>query len=342
VSTVRRAVPAVLGAVTITSLLALAAGPIAGDVAPHLADAAATVGASERLLSAWPLLLGPPPTTATCADAWNASPPTPIPTRQRPEPAVIQALNGGVSIINSGKRASISGFVCTVSIAGPKGHATFVVGAWQPQGATRWRKPIDASGMLAGAIPNADLGIDGRLTLRKLPAPKVTPNGAPPPKNSHEIGASGWAGGVKLHDTLGQAIRHLGPPTDKIATGLGCAISWPALHLSGVFMFGFVRHGKRRQLMPCGNSARVQSLTVTSTWKTDRGLRVGVPDSEIGRRYPGSTKVISLAAGNTTWYLVPRRGGPSGMGLTAVSEGGRITELTISAGSTTFGSDFVS
>ena len=267
----------------------------------------------------------------------------PISTRQRSEPAVIEALNGGVSIINSGKRSSISGFACTVWIAGPKGHATYVVGAWHPQGTTRWRKPIEASGMLAGAIPNADLGTNGRLTLRKLavPAPKVTPNGAPPPKVSHEIGATGWAGGVKLYETLAQAIRHLGPPTDKIPGGLGCEISWPALHLSGVFMFGFVRHGKRQQPTPCGNTARAQSLTVTSTWKTDRGLRVGAPDSEIARRYPGSTEVISLAAGSTTWYLVPRHAGPSAMGLTAVSAGGRITELSVSAGSTTFGSDIV-
>ncbi|MDX6526787.1 MAG: hypothetical protein QOI43_2298, partial [Gaiellales bacterium] len=94
----RRAVLAVLGAAAITAILALAAGPIAGNIAPHRADAAAsTVGPSERLLSARPLVLGPPPTTATCADAWNASRPMSIPTRQRSEPAVIEALNGGVS-----------------------------------------------------------------------------------------------------------------------------------------------------------------------------------------------------------------------------------------------------
>ena len=171
--------------------------------------------------------------------------------------------------------------------------------------------------------------------------PKSTPNGAPPPKISHVIGASGWAGGVKLYDTLAQAIRHLGKPTDTIPTGFGCEISWPALHLSGMFMFGFVQHGKRRQMTPCGSTARVMSMTVTDTWKTDRGLRVGASDSEIARRYPGSTKVISLAAGSTTWFLVPRHGSPSARGLSAVSVGGLVTQLTVAAGSTTFGADLV-
>ena len=290
-----------------------------------------------------PLLQGPGPTTATCADAWNASPPTPPVQRQVSTPVVIQALNGGVSIIGS-SQAGINGFACTVWIASPKGHTTLIIGAWQLRGATRWRRPIGANGTLGRAIPNADLGSDGKLTLRKHAAPGTTtaPNGAAPPKISHEIGATGWAGGVRLYSTLAQAIRHLGKPADTIRTGFGCQISWPALHLSGLFMFGFVQHGTHRQLTPCGRTSRVVSWTVTDTWKTDRGLRVGASESEVARRYPGSTKVVSLAAGSTTWYLVPRHGSPSAAGLVAVSVGGLVTQLTVTSGSTTFGADVVS
>jgi hypothetical protein len=53
--------------------------------------------------------------------------------------------------------------------------------------------------------------------------------------------------------------------------------------------------------------------------------------------YPGATSVVTPATGTTTWYLVPRHGDPSGMGLTAEARLGLITALTIAAGGLTFG-----
>jgi hypothetical protein len=423
----RRVVPALTGAVAITAALALAAGPIAGDIAPQRAAAAAGIGPSEQACASafdnaanagarravprahvlrvqvfatpipscviefqlpdervltvqapwahdtatgfrssihhpglvagpnavWrdgrltvarsrrPLLLGPPPTPLSCLDAWNASPPALHVTGGAAVPALVQAFNGGVVIVgsNGSKQPSISGFACAVWAALPAGRATYVVGGWQPQGTVRWHTPERMSGMLGGLLPNADLGTDGRLRPRLAPVPKPVPTRTRVPRVAHQIGASGWAGGFRLYQTLAQAIRRFGRPTDTIPNGFGCEVTWPALQLAATFEFGTVRKGGLP--IPCGTTSRAISLTATGTWSTTRGLAVGAPDNEISRRYPGATSVTSLAEGTTTWYLAPRHGSARGQGLTAETRSGVVTGLTITAGSTTFGADIV-
>jgi hypothetical protein len=312
----RSALPALVGAAVVTGVLLPAAG--------------ATAGA--------------PPTVASCLDAWNASPPALRLTRPTATPAVVEALNGGVWVAGpqGSTQPEIRGFACTIWIAAPPRHATFIVGSYGPQGTAHWRKPVEATGLLAGAIPNADLGTDGRLTLRTTaPSKPVGPTQAHPPRVSHQISAAGWAGGLRLYQTLARAIRRFGKPTEVVPSGLGCRVAWPALQLTGTFMFGTGRQGTHAQPTPCGDTGRVLSLSVTSTWSTSRGLAVGAAEAEIARRYPGATSTTSLAAGSTTWYLVPRHASASAQGLTAETRAGIVTSLTVSAGSMTFGADIV-
>ena len=128
------------------------------------------LGASQTVL------LGPSPTTTSCVDAWNAARPLPAPAA--PERAVVQALSGG-SIVTFGKvtwgagvtRTAISGHACSVWVRKPSGRATYVVGSWHSDRATDWSKPIEARGLVAGAVPNAELATDGRLAARAIPPP---------------------------------------------------------------------------------------------------------------------------------------------------------------------------
>jgi hypothetical protein len=148
---------------------------------------------------------------------------------------------------------------------------------------------------------------------------------------ARQIGATGWAGGFKLHETLAAAARRFGAPAQKTPRGLGCDVSWPALGLSAVFEFGFVRKGPhRQQLTPCGPNAMAMSLTGASTWSTSRGLRVGARESDIERFYPGATHTTS-STGSTTYYLAPRNGSAGALALTAQVALGSVTSITVAA-----------
>ena len=83
------------------------------------------------------------------------------------------------------------------------------------------------------------------------------------------------------------------------------------------------------------------SLTGVSTWSTSRGLRVGAPEADIVRLYPGEDHTTSSSTGVTTYYLVPRKGQPAALSLTAQAALGSVTSITVAAGGVTSGSDII-
>jgi hypothetical protein len=413
----RRVVPALLGAAAITGVFALAAGPVADELAPYRAAAAVVTSPSEhdcaaafdlpandavraRVSAAKVLRLeifattvpsclikfqlpaqavltvqaawkydtavgwrssvnphglvggtnghwhaglvtatgsfasvhyshGPSPTVSSCLDAWNAAPPSLPASVLRSRPALVSAFNGGVTFgaIGGTTQKPIAGNACTVDIVESTRDVVAIAGSWAAGQASSWRRPTRQDGLIAGTAPNAELGADGRLTPRAVPAIQLPSTGsATPPKISHEIGPTGWAGGFHLHETLAQAIARFGHPSSETPLGLVCQMSWPGLHVTVQFD------------SPCGSRpGMAMSISGASTWSTTKGLHVGAPESDVERLYPGATDTTS-SAGVTTYFLVPRSGNAGGaLALTAQTTLGQVSSITVAVGSNTFG-----
>jgi hypothetical protein len=145
----RRVVPALLGAAAITGVLALAAGPIADDIAPHRAAAAATVGPSER----------------GCANAFDS--PANAAARQ-----LVQRANVlRVEIITTPVPS------CVIRFQLPVQRVLTMQSPWVRDNAVEFRAAVQTPGLVAGS--NATWR-NGRLTGRpQRPAP--TP-GTPLPR----------------------------------------------------------------------------------------------------------------------------------------------------------------
>jgi hypothetical protein len=292
--------------------------------------------------------LGPAPTISSCIISWNAAPPTLPHDIAGAPPAYVQALNGGISISNvGGVSTSIRGNACTVSIVRSAHHSVLLVAPWHEGQAATWSAPIEADGMLAGQTPNSQLQADGQLDAPKQAPTSGTPVSPPSatPEISRQMSATGWAGGIKLHQTLAQAIARFGKPSGESVDGFACRVSWAKIGLTATFEFGHsLRNGKVLKLGPCNLTGMAQSLTGADTWSTTAGLEVGMPESEVLRRYPGAGHSTD-SNGTTTWYLVPRSGTPSQTPLTATtSAAGTVASLTVGAGAegsgtstTTFG-----
>ena len=269
--------------------------------------------------------LGPGPTLSSCLATWNASPPANLPASAR---AFVQALNGGVTIAHTrGPRTEIPGFACTVEILRAPKRTQLFAAAWHGGTATRWTAPLATGGLISGASANAVLGADGKLTPRAqpvLPALPVTPASATP-GISRQLGATGWAGGIHLFQTLAQATARFGPPSAESRQNLACQVTWGRLGLVAMFTPG-------RSATGCGPTSRATGFTGVATWSTSRGLAVGMPASAIEQRYPGAQH-LAESGGQTLWYLVPRSGG-RGPGLTATTSA-LGTVASISVGATT-------
>jgi hypothetical protein len=274
---------------------------------------------------------GPGPTVSTCMDAWNLAPPSVPAGVAGSKPVVVDALNGGISFGNAGQ-TPIAGNACTIWIVESPQHVLLIAGAWSEGRRGSWRAPERTDGLIAGATPNATLGRDEKLTARAATPIQLHPKASIVPRVSHTIGATGWAGGVHLQESLAQAIGRLGSPSTELPVQFGCQFFWPALHLSVVFGFG---RGVASAAEPCGKTAIALGFTGGTTWSTTRGLRVGEPESDIALRYPGAGH--STSADVTTWYLSPRHASNSAITLTAQATLGTVTSITISTGSTAFG-----
>jgi hypothetical protein len=230
-------------------------------------------------------------------------------------------------------QAPITGNACTIWIVQAPTRVLLIAGAWIQGQPGSWRAPEHTDGLLGGQTPNAALGSDGKLTARAATPIQLHPKTTVVPRVTHTIGASGWAGGVHLHETLTQAIARLGSPSTELAVQLGCQFSWPGLHLSAVFGFG---HGTSNTVEPCNRTAIALAFTGATTWSTAQGLRVGDPESDIALRYPGAGH--STSADVTTWYLSPRHASNAAVALTAEATLGEITAITVSStGSTVYG-----
>jgi hypothetical protein len=277
---------------------------------------------------------GPGPTVSTCMDAWNLAPPSLPSNVGGSKPVLVQALNGGITF-GSGGGPSIPGNACSVSIVESPGHVLLIAGAWRAGRAGRWRAPAHTDGLIADAIANATLGADHDLTARAATPIQLHPKITKVPKVSHQIGATGWAGGFRVHETVAQAIARFGSPSTELPGQLGCTLGWPALHLSVVFGFGRAGTGTP---VPCGAHAIALGFSAGPSWSTTRGLHVGDPESTIERLYPGAAQTTS--ADVTTWYLVPRHGSSAAIVLTAQATLGTVTAISVSTGSTTFGMAF--
>jgi hypothetical protein len=293
--------------------------------------------------------LGPAPTISSCIISWNASPPT-LPHRVTGSPPVyVEALNGGISISGGGSTTSIRGDACAVSVVRSTHHALFLVAPWHRGQAASWSAPVDVDGLVAGAAPNSKLQRDGLL---ETPAPTSTPKSSIPvsppsatPRISRQMSATGWAGGIKLHQSLAQAIARFGKPSGESVAGFTCQVSWAKIGLTATFLYAHpLRNGTVSKVASCGTTLGAQSFTGADTWATTAGLAVGMPESEVLRHYPGAGHSTD-ANGTTTWYLVPRSGTPSQTPLTATtSAAGTVASLTVGAGAdgsgtstTTFG-----
>jgi hypothetical protein len=283
--------------------------------------------------------LGPPPTFASCVNAWNAAPPS-VAGIKAATPVAVAALNGGISFTNVSQHVSIPGNACTVSIIHSPSRVLLVAGAWTQGGKTRWLAPTSTAGLVAGTVPNATLGSDGRLTPRAQPGVPTVPVSPPSatPKITRVIGATGWAGGLRLNQTLAQAVARFGAPDVERPAGFGCAVSWYRLGLSATFAFG--KRANAASL--CNPSEIATSFTGTATWATTSGLRVGMPASAIEQRYPGAAHVAGNS-GSTIWHLAPRSGAASQRSLTATTSAlGSIVSISIDGGeSLTYGMNTV-
>jgi hypothetical protein len=273
--------------------------------------------------------LGPGPTTGTCVETWNAAPPA-LPAIQGTPLVYVQALNGGIQISNSGGgRPSIEGNACGVSIVRAADRVLFLAAAWHEGQASRWGAPL-STGLIAGQVPNAVLLPDGLLGARPqtpVTAAPVSPASSTP-GISREIGVTGWAGGVRLHETLAQVVARFGKPTSLAASGFGCQASWARLGFSATFSFGRVGRGTPS---PCRFNGMAMSFTGADTWSTTNGLRVGMPESAIQQHYPGAGHVAATD-GTTTWFLVPRSGTASQMPLTATTSVlGAVVSISVGA-----------
>ncbi len=277
----------------------------------------------------------PGPTVSTCMDAWNLAPPSLPRSVVGSEPVFVEALNGGITFFGTGGGRPITGNACTVSIVESPRHVLLIAGAWRAGHPSSWRAPAETDGLIANAVPNATLGTDHQLTARPATPIQLHPKVTKVAKVSHQIGATGWAGGFHLHETVKVAIARFGSPSTELPGQLGCTLGWPALHLS--IAFGFGRTGTGAPA-PCGADAIALGLTAGPSWSTTRGLHVGDPESAVEHAYPGAAHTTS--ADVTTWYLVPRHGNSAAIVLTAQATLGTITAITVSTGSTTFGLGF--
>ncbi|HEV7566321.1 MAG TPA: hypothetical protein VGO31_10215 [Microbacteriaceae bacterium] len=270
---------------------------------------------------------GPGPTLSSCLTSWNAAPPANLPATA---PAFVQALNGGVTIDHkSGARTEIAGYACTVTIVRAPRTTQMYVAPWHGGAAARWTAPLATGGLLAGTSANADLGAGGRLVPRAQPALATLPVAPAPstPGITRQLGATGWAGGVHLFQTLAQATARFGPPSSKVRQGLSCQVIWGRLGLIATFAFG------RSITTGCAPTSRAMGFTGVATWSTAAGLTVGMPESAIEQRYPGAQH-LAESGGQTLWYLVPRSGrsGPNSLTATTSALG---TVASISVGATT-------
>jgi hypothetical protein len=313
--------------------------PWKATISRHGRVAGANAGWSAGLLTATgPLAtqtrtLGPGPTAASCVDTWNAAPPA-LPAIHGTPLVYVQALNGGIQISNSGGgRPSIQGNACGVSIVRAADRVLFLAAAWHQGQASRWDAPLSI-GLIAGEVPNAVLLPGGRLGARpqtSVAAPPVSPASSTP-GIAREIGVTGWAGGVRLDETLAQIVARFGKPSSLTTSGLSCQADWARLGLSATFSFGRVARGAARgKVSPCATNGMATSFTGADTWSTTNGLRVGMPESAIQQRYPGAGHVAA-SDGSTTWFLVPRSGTSSRMPLTASTSAlGTVVSISIGA-----------
>ncbi len=267
--------------------------------------------------------LGPGPTLSSCLATWNASPPANLPASAQ---AFVEALNGGVTIAHTnGPRTEIPGFACTVTILRAPKRTQLFAAAWHGGTATRWSAPLETAGLISGASANALLGAGGKLTPRAQPALAALPvaPASATPGISRQLGATGWAGGVHLFQTLAQATARFGPPSAQSRQGFSCEVTWGRLGLIATFTPG-------RSATGCGSTSRATGFTGVATWSTSLGLAVGMPESAIERRYPGAQH-LAESGGQTLWYLVPRSGG-RGPGLTATTSAlGKIASISVGA-----------
>jgi hypothetical protein len=269
---------------------------------------------------------GPGPTLSSCLTTWNAAPPANLPVKA---PAFVQALNGGVTIDHvGGARTEIPGYACTVTIVRAPGTTQMFAAAWHGGAAAHWTAPLATGGLLTGTPANADLGAGGRLVPRAQLAPAALPvaPASSTPGITRQIGATGWAGGMRLSQTLARATARFGPPSTQVRQGLACHVVWGRLGLIATFTFG------RGTTPGCAPSSRATGFTGVATWSTSAGLTVGMPESAIEQRYPGAQH-LAESGGQTLWYLVPRSGrGPNALTATTSALG---TVASISVGATT-------
>lgn len=189
-------------------------------------------------------------------------------------------------------------------------------------------------------VPRAAATLERRLALRRRSKSLALPtlvlgtllagSGASAATPSFVVRGDSAIGtfGVKTDGSLAGAIRAFGTPRlrrDRQA----CLATWPA---HGLTMNLYNLGG----LDPCRpSSGRFSRAIVRGTrWRTDRGLRVGMPLSAIRASYPrAGFHRGSRPYWPSGWWLVTRREpfGGSGVypGLLAVVAGGRVATLHV-------------
>lgn len=129
--------------------------------------------------------------------------------------------------------------------------------------------------------------------------------------------------GFRTHQRLADAIRVFGPPVGRHARAgfrHECDVSWPEL---GLVMRFWIRG--------CSPSAPFLRATATGErWQTIRHLRIGDRVEHLRDLYP-EARGTGSRAGTERWRLFTRGGSCETGGPTAVTSGGRVVELVVSA-----------
>jgi hypothetical protein len=133
---------------------------------------------------------------------------------------------------------------------------------------------------------------------------------------------------VKADGSLAGAVRAFGAPRLK-RTGEACSAVWPAYGLT----MAFYNLGGANPCTPrFGRFSR--ALMYGKRWRTEKGLRIGMPSIAIRRYYPRATFHRGLRYfWPSGWWLVtrPERFGGGGLypGLLAVTANGKVTSLQV-------------
>jgi hypothetical protein len=134
--------------------------------------------------------------------------------------------------------------------------------------------------------------------------------------SSYVITAAKSIGGYKVGSTYVAAKRQFGGPVSS-TLGRNCTVRWP--NRVTINWHRQAQYAKMAKACVAFAWAKVNG----TAWRTDKGLRVGAPQSQVKKRYKSATRKNS--GGYTVWTLAKA----SGNSLQAWVKSGRIAYFRV-------------